>query len=57
MKFETIENLLALLKNYRPVYLGSVEKQRLEHYRDVIQEDIAFIVASIIRDKVGLNDE
>ena len=47
VKFETIHSLLKLIENYQPIYTGTKERQRLEHYRDVIQEDIAYIVAAL----------
>jgi len=56
-KFETIHKLIDLLEDYKPIYQGATERQRIEHYRDVIQEDIAFIVATIIRDRTGKCDE
>ena len=56
-KFETIHKLITLLENYKPIYNGVTEKQRLEHYCDVIQEDIKYIVQTIIRKRNGYSDE
>lgn len=56
VKFETIHKLVDLLENYKPIYQGSVEKQRLEHYCDVIQEDIKYITQTIIREKMSKNE-
>jgi hypothetical protein len=55
-KFETIYKLLSLLHDYKPIYEGATEKQRLEHYRDVIQEDIAYIVADLIKTRLRSNE-
>ena len=47
-RFETIKLLLSHLENYKPVYVGSKEADRLHHYRDIICEDLTIIVESII---------
>lgn len=57
VKFETIHKLIALLEDYKPIYQGTTEKQRLEHYCDVIQEDIKYITQTIIRERNGINNE
>jgi hypothetical protein len=48
-KFETINFLLTQLEHYKPIYSGSKEADRLHHYRDVICEDLTYIVESLIK--------
>ena len=51
-KLETIKTLLNLIEFYNPILTENKEIERLRHYADVIQEDITYLVESIIREKL-----
>jgi len=51
-KLETVKNLLNAIEYYKPILTERKEAERLRHYRDVIVEDITYLVESIIREKL-----